>query len=174
MENNEKTTTVRYVSRYLNLTIVRKASYTKEVDGRVVHIPGESIRFQEGTYETSDPSVVEFLDKRPEFGDIFIKVPSNIESLAHRGAMIESLEEREARIKAKEDELKAKELKLNATEEGGDIEKVDPVSLDGLTKKELLEIAEKENVKGVKDKKVDDIKKAIKESREKINDEPAY
>lgn len=119
MTNQAKTTTTRYFSKYRELKIVRNGTYTKEVDGRIVTVPGNSIRFANNVYETSDPEEIKFLESRPEFGETFIKVPVKVETGEFIKDQLEDLEQREARLKAKEDELTKKEAKLNANEEGG-------------------------------------------------------
>lgn len=156
MTKNDNQTS-KYVSgRFRNLTFVRKASYNKELDGHNVHVPGERIRFENGVFETDDPAVKEFLENRPEFGEIFVKVPDNIEAIAHRDSQAETLEEREARLKAREDEVAKKEQLLSSSEEGAKVEETKsqnsddkkelPVSLKS-SRKELDEYAKGLNIK---------------------------
>lgn len=176
-----KATTARYISRYRELKIVRKASYTKEVDGRVVSLPGESIRFADGLYQTSDPAVIEFLEARPEFGDIFVRVPDNVDAMVHRSKHMKDLESKEQELAEREAAVAAREAKLNASEEGsGAGQETD--GLDELKKAELLEIATKEEVENVDDfrkpgVKNADIVSAIRAKREAgkaAGDAPAY
>jgi hypothetical protein len=171
-----KATTARFVARYRELKFVRKASYNKEVDGRVISIPGEAIRFSDGIYETSDPAVIEFLENREEFGKIFIRVPDNVDALVHKGSFLQDLESKELALKKKEQELSAREAKLNASEEGAGPKKSD--EFKGLKKAELIAIAEKEGVEDTKSFAKPGIKlatiiEAILEKR-KDGDAPAY
>lgn len=167
----EQATTARYVSKFLELGIVRKASYTKEVDGRVVSYPGEKIRFSEGVFETSDPEVIKFLEERPEFGEVFIRVPDDVASLAHREERFKDLEAREKELAQREKEILEKEAKLNASEEGGKAPSGD--GLDELKKDDLLVIAEEEEVELGENPKKADIVLAIRTNRAK-GETPAF
>jgi hypothetical protein len=140
-----KATTVRFISKFRELKFVRTAAYTKEVDGRVVHVPGESIRFSDGVYATADPATIEFLRARPEFEDIFVEVPESVDAAAHRQQHLETLEEREKALKQKEIELEKREARLGS-EEGGSVQD----EFAGLSQKDLLAIALDEGVEGLK------------------------
>lgn len=172
--NTEATATpakpVRYISRYLQLRIVRKPGYSKEIDGQRVSTPGTSIQFDQGTFETSDPAEIEFIESRPEYGKIIQRVPDNIENIAaQRDEVFQDLEAREAALKAREDEVAAKEAALKNVEMGKtDEEEGDEEDdgLDAMTKKQLLEVATAEGVEGVsKDTKNEDIVAAIRAKR---------
>jgi hypothetical protein len=109
----------KYISKYLNLKLVDKASYTKEVDGRVVVVPGKSIQFNQGVYETEDPDEIKFLESHANFGSVFIEVKEDDLQKA-RKEQFKDLETKEAELKAKEEELKKKE---KALEEGESVPK---------------------------------------------------
>lgn len=113
----------RYISRFLALRIVVKPTFTKEVEGRIVTVPGKAIRFEQGVFETSDKELIDFLESdKKAFGTTYIRVPDNIESaLEERKEMIKDLEEREADLKRREDALKKKEAKIGAKEEGSKV-----------------------------------------------------
>lgn len=101
----------RYISKGLNFKIVRKSAYTKEVDGKVVVVSGNSIQFKQGLYETDDPEEIKFLDNHGDCGGYFIKVKTK--DLANaRSEKFKSLEEKEKELKAKEEELDKKEKSL--------------------------------------------------------------
>lgn len=109
----------KYISKYLSLKLVDKASYTKEVGGRIVVVPGKSIRFTDGVYETEDPDEIKFLESHPNFGTVFIKVEDKDLQKA-REEKFKDLETREAELKVKEEELAKKE---KALEEGSSVPK---------------------------------------------------
>lgn len=155
----------RYISRFLNLRIVVRGTYTQAVEGRVVTTPGKSIQFEGGVFETTDKDEQAFIEARPEFGQIIIKAPENIENLAGaREEMMKDLETREKELKAREEALAAKEKELGVEETGkSDGETV----LEDMTKEQLLAVAEAEGVEGVDKKtKNEEIVAAIKAKRE--------
>ena len=51
---------MKYISKYLELKIVQKPTYSKEIDGRIVVTPGESIQFHDGMFETENPEDIKF------------------------------------------------------------------------------------------------------------------
>lgn len=185
----KKAITARYISKYLELGIVRKASYYKEVDGRVVPVLGEKVKFHQGVFETSDPEIMAFLEARPEFGNIFIRVPDNVDAIVHRDEKFKDLDTREKELAEREAEIARKEALLNASEEGartpenakdngaqgeaGD-------GLEDLNKAGLLEVAEKEGVEDWEAFKrpgvsLDSIREAIRAKRASAPaDAPAY
>lgn len=138
--------TARYISKYLKLKIVMKGAYNQVAEGRVISMPGKKIVFDGGVYETTDAEEIAFIEARPEFGQIIIKAPNNVEDLAAaRTEWNKDLEQREADLKAREEALKAKELQLTPEEEGKDDEEGnEPDGLEDLERKELLEILKKE------------------------------
>lgn len=170
---------VRYISRYIQLRIVRKPGYSKEVDGQRVSTPGTSIQFDQGVFETSDPDEVAFIEARPEFGKLIQRVPDNVENLSkERQEQFQSLEEREAAIAAREAAVAKKEAQLTGGEsgraEGDGVDEEEGDDLDEYTKAGLLEIVEKEAVEGVTSRsKVVDILAAIRSKRKAVADEAA-
>lgn len=171
-----KTEVARYISKYAQLRLVRKASYNKEIDGRVVAMPGESIQFTDGIFETSDKDVIEFLDNHKNLTTalkkgVFMKIPNSSEAKALRDKQMETLEERTKRLDAREEEIKRKEAKLGI-EEGSDVKKV--VTTDTTPKvnsrmkiDDLVSIAKEEGVEIEEGATKVDIVKAIEEAREK-------
>lgn len=107
-----KTTTARFISKYRELKIVHKSSFTKEVDGRIVYVPGTKIQFTNGAYETSNPEIIEFLEARPEFGKIIQRVPDDVSNFAAQKELSQTLEQREAELAKREAALEKAELKL--------------------------------------------------------------
>lgn len=109
----------KYISKYLQLRIVRKPSYTKEVEGRLVVVPGKSIQFVDGVYETEDEEEIKFLENYPNFGSTFVRVDTKDLEKAKK-KLAQTLEEREAeKARAKEE----KEKKEKSLEEGAEIKK---------------------------------------------------
>ena len=101
----------RYVSKYFALKLVVEPAYTKETGGgRTVVVPGKRIEFEQGVYETSDADEIKFLDEHKNNGTIFTKVNKDVTS--ERAELLETLEEREARIAEKEAELGLGEKKV--------------------------------------------------------------
>lgn len=131
---------VTFLSKYRQHRIVRKGSYSKEVDGQRVTIPGTSIQFEDGVYTTSDPEELAFLRSQKDFTRTFTEVPKGISDIAaHQAANGKSLEEREAELKKREEDLAAREKELTDAEKGkGNGEKVE---LEKLDKKALLKMA---------------------------------
>lgn len=137
----------RYISRFLALRIVMKPSYTKEVDGRVVTVPGKDIRFIDGAFETEDEDVINFLESDKSFGTTYIRVPDNVDNVVkERGEWMKDLETKEKELAEREAALKAREAKVNSSEEGG---KAGDGLRNNMPKAELLSIAEEEGVEGV-------------------------
>lgn len=111
MTEKTKKEKARYISKGLNFKIIRKSAYTKEVDGKVVVVPGNSIQFKQGLYETDDPEEIKFLDNHGDCGGYFIKIKTDDLAKA-RSEKFKSLEEKEKELKAKEEELAKKEKSL--------------------------------------------------------------
>ncbi len=101
---------IKYISKYHNLKLVNKASYSKEVGGKVIVMQGSAIQFENGVYETDDKDEIAFLDNHPNCGNVFIKVEKNVAK--ERAKMLETLEERETKVKAREEAVAKKEMKL--------------------------------------------------------------
>lgn len=177
---------VTFISKYRNLRIVRKASYSKEVEGRRVTLPGTAIRFAEGAFTTSEPEEIKFIESRPEFGRHIQRVPDNVEDLAAaRVEMNKDLEQREADIKAREEALAAREAELSSNETGkdedededGEEEGAKLESLDRPALLEELKVAKEADPEFFKDlngnSKSEDIIAALREKR-KDDDTPAF
>lgn len=112
-----------YISKYRELRLVNKSSYTKEVAGRVITTPGTAIEFHDGAFKTSDPAEIEFLDNHPNCGNTFIKVAGKDRKKATDEVIAErykDLEKKEAELKAKEEALEKKEMAIKGQEEGAD------------------------------------------------------
>jgi len=109
----------KFISKYLSLKLINRATYTKEVEGRIVVVPGSSIQFTDGVYETKDKDEIAFLENHPNFGSVFVRVDTK-EIEEAKKKLGETLEEREtAEAKVKEE----KELKEKALEEGAEVPK---------------------------------------------------
>jgi len=160
----------RYISRYLALRIVVKPAYTKEVDGRIVTVPGKDIRFDQGVFETTDQELIDFLEADKSFGTTYIRVPDDVTDVVKdRGEWMKDLETKERELKEREEALKAREAKVNASEEGA---KAGDGLRANMPKADLLAIAVAEEVEGVDDTtKNADIIAAIRAKREEAKDD---
>lgn len=160
----------RYISRYLALRIVVKPAYTKEVDGRIVTVPGKDIRFNEGVFETTDQELIDFLEADKSFGTTYIRVPDDVADVAKdRGEWMKDLETKERELKEREAALAAREAKVNSNEEGA---KAGDGLRQNMPKADLLAIADAEGVDGVDDTtKNADIIAAIRAKREEAKDD---
>jgi len=155
----------RYISRFLALRIVYKPSYTKEVEGRIVTVPGKDIRFDQGVFETTDQELIDFLEADKSFGSTYIRVPDDVQDVVKdRGEWMKDLETKERELKEREAALAAREAKVNSNEEGA---KAGDGLRANMPKADLLEIAKNEGVEGVDDTtKNADIIAAIRAKRE--------
>ena len=117
-EKEKSPKAVRFISRYAELKLVNKATYTKEIEGRVVVQPGKAIQFRDGVYETSDKDEIAFLESHPNFGNTFFRLKAKEETEKAKEEKFKSLEQREAELNAREEELKKKEMALKGQEEG--------------------------------------------------------
>jgi|AntRauTorckE6833_2_1112554.scaffolds.fasta_scaffold02384_10 hypothetical protein len=147
-----------YVSKYNQLRIVLESAYEKEVNGRFQTVPGRSVHFDGGVFETDDEELQEELEARSEFErDIFIRVDKD--PTKEREDLMEDLEAREARIKAKEEELGIKEKQIDrdtsdAGDEGGEEDTDEEAfsdtpeddGLDGLLMADYIQLAEDNDV----------------------------
>lgn len=160
----------RYISRYLALRIVVKPAYTKEVDGRIVTVPGKDIRFNEGVFETTDQELIDFLEADKSFGTTYIRVPDDVQDVVKdRGEWMKDLETKERELAEREAALKAREAKVNGSEEGA---KAGDGLRQNMPKADLLAIAVAEEVEGVDDTtKNADIIAAIRAKREESKDD---
>lgn len=155
----------RYISRFLALRIVVKPAYTKEVDGRIVTVPGKDIRFDQGVFETTDQELIDFLEADKSFGTTYIRVPDDVQDVVKdRGEWMKDLETKERELAEREAALKAREAKVNGSEEGA---KAGDGLRANMPKADLLEIAKNEGVEDVDDTtKNADIIAAIRAKRE--------
>lgn len=108
----------RYISRFGELKLIDKASYTKEVEGRIVVVAGKSIQFHDGKYEASDPQEIQFLDNHPNYGNVFYKLKSKEGAEKAREEQFKSLEEKEKELAAREKAVEEKEMGKKGHEEG--------------------------------------------------------
>ena len=113
-DDKDKNGPVTYIAKYAQLRLVRKSAYSKEVDGKVFRVPGESIRFEGGVFTTSDPEEIKFLDSHPNYGpsQYFIKVEKDV--VSERAEYVKSLEQRVAELEAEK-----------AKEQAGKVQKVE-------------------------------------------------
>lgn len=157
----------RYISRFLALRIVVKPAYTKEVDGRIVTVPGKDIRFDQGVFETEDQELIDFLEADKSFGTTYIRVPDDVINPKNdRAEWMKDLETKEKELAEREAALKAREAKVNSNEEGA---KAGDGLRGNMAKADLLEIAKNEGVEGVnEDTKNADIIAAIRAKREEV------
>lgn len=170
--SNEKAKTVRYISKYGQLRIVLKPTYTSELHGRIVTHAGEDVRFEDGVFSTDKAEVVEALEKRSEFGSIFIRVPDDTDALAHREEKYKDIETKQKELEEKEKELAIREARLNNDETGRTVSGVVNVNdgLEALTRDALNELAEEQGIEEPEkylNKKL--LIQAIRESKEDLN-----
>ena len=105
----------RYATRYgHHYSIVMIPTVTEVINGIAVTRPGKTIEFKNGIYETSDIQEQEFLDKSPFAGIDYQEVTKEVTS----ALVSKSLADREAELKAKEEELRQREMALKGKEEG--------------------------------------------------------
>lgn len=105
----------RYATRYgHHYSIVMIPTVTEVINGIAVTRPGKTIEFKNGIYETADIQEQEFLDKSPFAGIDYQEVTREVTS----ALVSKSLAEREAELKAKEEELRQREMALKGKEEG--------------------------------------------------------
>ncbi|MCK5019754.1 MAG: SAP domain-containing protein [Candidatus Peribacteraceae bacterium] len=104
-----------------------QSAFTKETGGgRTVVVPGKRIEFEQGVYETSDADEIKFLDEHDNCGTVFIKVEKDVTS--ERAEFVETLEEREARIEAREQELGLDSKKVGKEDSSGETDKFSKLS----------------------------------------------
>lgn len=105
----------RYATRYgHHYSIVMIPTVTEVINGIAVTRPGKTIEFKNGIYETKDLQEQEFLDNSPFVGIDYQEVTKEVTS----ALVTKSLAEREAELKAKEEELKRREMSIQGKEEG--------------------------------------------------------
>lgn len=167
MAENKKAT---YISGSKNLSLGIKSAFYRDEKGQRTLVPGERVRFEEGVYETDSAELQAIMEKRPEFGTLFIRVPDG-ESEKQTKERMRPMEEKDkeiAKLKAETERLQ----KLLSKEEGGrsgEDGKTTDVSLDGMKRDELVEIAKELEIApelyrvGIKN---EDIKALILKARE--------
>jgi hypothetical protein len=111
---------IRYRAKYRNLTIPMVKSYTTEVGGQRISHTGEKIVFEDSIYETDDERIIKFLDEDPvcikmKENKIFARIDSEIIEEAMK---VESLEDREERIKKEMELIKNMKKKATLKEKG--------------------------------------------------------
>ena len=108
----------RYATRYgHHYSIVMIPTVTEVINGIAVTRPGKTIEFKNGIYETADAQEQKFLDRSPFAGIDYQEVTREVTSVL----VSKSLAEREAELKAKEEELRQREMALKGREEGSDL-----------------------------------------------------
>lgn len=116
-----------YVAKYLQLKLIRESSYYKEVGGKILPQKGSAIQFENGAYSTSDEEEIEFLDKHPNFGSIFIKVDRD--ATEERAEYVKTLEERNAELERELADAKKGDTKVERkTPKGDEGDKYDAIS----------------------------------------------
>lgn len=165
-------TTERYISRYLNLRLVNKSAYNKEIDGRVVTVPGVSVQFSQGIYETSDPVEIEFLDNHPNIKNkIFFKVDKKVkDAVGAQKELAKSLEEKNKELDDKNAEIARLKALVGEKEEGErsndeDEDEEEEDGLEDLSRDDIKKIADEEEVEYADNAKTTTIVKAIREKR---------
>ena len=113
-----KSKTARYISQSAELKLINRASYTKEVEGRIVVVPGNSIQFHNGMYETSDKDEIAFLESHPNFGNLFYRLKGKEDAEKAREERFKSLEQKEKELAEREAKVKEKEMASKGHEEG--------------------------------------------------------
>lgn len=166
-------TTERYISRYLNLRLVNKSAYNKEIDGRVVTVPGVSVQFSQGIYETSDPVEIEFLDNHPNIKNkVFFKVDKKVkDAVGAQKELAKSLEEKNKELDDKNAEIARLKALVGEKEEGArsnDEDEEDEDEEDGLEdldRDAIKALADEEEVEYADNAKTTTIIKAIRDKR---------
>lgn len=105
----------RYISKYAELKLIDKSSYTKEIEGRVVVVEGSSIQFHEGLFETTDQREIEFLENDPNFGSVFVRIKDKDLQKA-REEKYKSLTVKQQEEKEEQEKLSEKEKALGEGE----------------------------------------------------------
>ena len=143
MSTDKKST--GYVSKYGQLRIVLKPTYTTEQQGRIITHAGNSVQFENGYYETDNEVIVEALEARPEFGSVFIRVPDDTEAAALREERFANQDEREKELDRREADLAKREALLKS-QEAGRTETTPYDHLETLKRPALNKIAEDLNL----------------------------
>lgn len=64
----------KYQSRCPNQVLCMKPARNSIIDGIVVPVPGEHIRFEQGEYSTDDKKKIEYLESHRLFGSAIVRV----------------------------------------------------------------------------------------------------
>jgi hypothetical protein len=176
MTDTKKPVMARYISKSLKLSLGIKSSYYKEVNGKRETVPGHRVNFEEGMFQTDNPELQELLEKRSEFGTLFIRIPEG-ETDSDIKERMKPLNEKEKELKQREAELDRREKLLKSKEAGRKETKGEgDESLDGLKREELVTIAKDLGIApelvrvGIKN---EDIKELILKAREEAKDTKA-
>jgi len=174
MTDTKKPVMARYISGSFKLSLGIKSAYYKEVDGKREIIPGHRVNFEEGMFSTDSEELQAILEKRPEFGTLFIRIPDS-ESEQETRERMKPITEKEKELKQREAEIERREKLLN-DKEGGRTDTSDGDSLDGMKRDDLVTIAKEMGISpelfrvGIKN---EDIKTLILKAREETNKEKA-
>lgn len=66
--------TVKFCSRYAELTLVMAPQSYKEVNNTVISVPGKRVIFRNGEYATNDPETIKWLREHRQCGIRFFEV----------------------------------------------------------------------------------------------------
>ena len=139
-------------------------------DGKKELVPGHRVVFQQGFFETSEPELIDLLEKRADFGTAFVRVPEN-KTTEQMHAAMKSSEEKDKEIARLKAELDTANKKLSDQEGGAETTGAD--DLEGMQRPKLIEVAEGLGLPPETWKvgtKNEDIKVAIREARAKGGD----
>lgn len=139
----------QFISKqFRNLTVVLKAAYTKEVEGRAFAVPGLRVTFQDFKFETSDEDIIALLKKDAGYGNQFIEVPKNVAGIVANSQELSP--ERRRELKEAQEQIDAQQALKASHEEAGK-----GSTLEDLSYNELVEQAKKEGIdtKPLKSKK---------------------
>jgi hypothetical protein len=75
-----------FQSRCPNQVLCMKPARNSIIDGIVVPVPGEHIRFENGEYESSDKDKIAYLKRHPLFGTAIIEVKARDKVAAQSAA----------------------------------------------------------------------------------------
>lgn len=64
----------KYTSRCPNQVLCMKPARNSIVDGIIVPVPGEHVRFENGEFETTDKDKIAFIERHPLYGTSIAKV----------------------------------------------------------------------------------------------------
>ena len=67
----------KYQSRCPNQVLCIKPARNSVVDGIVVPVPGEHIRFERGEFSTTDKTKISFIEKHRLFGTSIVRVDND-------------------------------------------------------------------------------------------------